>query len=69
MEADINVIVDVDSNEAQILIELVELLFLEWYVARAARTERFGKLKSIVADKKDQKEPPPSSEEDEKPKT
>jgi len=70
MKADINVIVNVDPNEAQILIELVELLFLEWYVARAARTERLGKLRSIAADKADQKQVPPQpSEEDEKPKT
>jgi hypothetical protein len=62
MEADINVIVDVDPDEAQILIELVETLFLEWYVAREARTQRFSKLKSIAADKKDQKQlPPPES--------
>jgi Domain of unknown function (DUF4145) len=40
MEADINVIVDADSNEAQILIELVELLFVEWYVGR--RREQSG---------------------------
>jgi hypothetical protein len=62
MEADINVIVDVDPDEAQTLIELVETLFLEWYVARQARTKRLGRLKSIAADKKDQKQlPPPES--------
>jgi hypothetical protein len=49
MGADINVIVNVDPNEAQLLIELVELLFDEWYVARAARTERLAKLKAIAA--------------------
>jgi Domain of unknown function (DUF4145) len=66
MEADINVIVGVDPNEAQILIELVELLFDEWYVARDARAERLGKLRSIAADKADQKQAPPrSSEKDE----
>jgi hypothetical protein len=66
MEADINVIVDVDPDEAQILIELVEALFLEWYVARDARTQRLGKLKSIAADKKSQKQAIPiSSDKDE----
>ena len=39
MEADINVIVDVDRNEAQVLIELAELLFEEWYVAAETRKE------------------------------
>jgi len=62
MGADINVIVDVDPNEAQLLIELVELLFDEWYVARAARTERLAKLKAIAADKKEQKQAPKSGQ-------
>jgi hypothetical protein len=44
--------VDVDPNEAQVLIELVELLFREWYVARAARTDGLAKLKSIAESKK-----------------
>ncbi len=59
MEADINVIVDVDADEAQILIELAELLFAEWYVAKETRTQRFDKLKSIADAKKDQKKLPP----------
>ena len=52
MEADINVIVDVDPEEAQVLIELAELLFDEWYVAREQRTQRLVKLGAIAADKK-----------------
>jgi hypothetical protein len=63
MKADINVIVDVDPHEAQILIELVELLFLEWYVARDARTTRLDKLKSVATGKAKQKQPPPPSPE------
>jgi hypothetical protein len=59
MEADINVIVDVDANEAQTLIELTELLFEEWYVAREARTKRLQHLKSIADAKKEQKKLPP----------
>jgi hypothetical protein len=54
MEADINVIVDVDPDEAQTLIELVETLFSEWYVATHVRRERLDHLKSI-ADQKEQK--------------
>ena len=57
MEADINVIVDVDPDEAQTLIELVELLFVEWYVAKNGRESRLAKLKSIATEKKAQKEP------------
>jgi hypothetical protein len=55
MEADINVIVDVDPEEAQTLIELIETLFLEWYVARDARNRRLGKLQSIEEVKAKQK--------------
>jgi hypothetical protein len=51
MEKDIDLIIDVDPNEAQILIELIETLFDEWYVERHQRTERFANLKAI-ADKK-----------------
>jgi hypothetical protein len=52
MEADINVIVDVDPDEAQVLIELAELLFDEWYVAREQRQQRLQKLGLIAAEKK-----------------
>jgi len=60
MEADINVIIDVDANEAQVLIELVEMLFAEWYVARQQRARHLEKLKSIAAEKKEQKAGPPA---------
>jgi hypothetical protein len=52
MEADINVIVDVDRDEAQTLIGLLELLFDEWYVARNERTERLKKVGVVAAEKK-----------------
>lgn len=40
MEKDINVIVDVDPEEAQTLIELIELLIKDWYITRFQRQER-----------------------------
>ena len=52
MEADINVIVEVDPEEAQKLIELVELLFDEWYIARERRRQRLADLGVIAAGKK-----------------
>jgi Domain of unknown function (DUF4145) len=64
MEADINVIVDVDPNEAQTLIGLVELLFEEWYVAREKRKERLKRLAEIAAEKKLLKEQPPPQASD-----
>lgn len=56
MEADVNVIVSIDPDEAQILIELIETLFDEWYVAQHKREEKFKKLKELGAKKKLEKE-------------
>jgi hypothetical protein len=47
MEKDIDLIVEIDSGEAQLLIELVETLFEEWYVARKLREERFANLATL----------------------
>lgn len=55
MERDINVIVDVDPEEAQVLIELIETLFDDWYVSRQQRKERFSKLKDIADSKENLK--------------
>jgi len=51
MEKDINVVVDVDPGEAQQLIELIEMLFKDWYVARDNRQKRLEALKA-TADQK-----------------
>jgi hypothetical protein len=47
MEKDINVIVDVEPNEAQKLIELIELLVKDWYIGRHERAERLKKIVGI----------------------
>ncbi len=52
MEKDINHIVPVDPDEAQLLIELIESLFEEWYVARNKRNERLEKIKAVAEAKK-----------------
>lgn len=49
MKGDIDLMVDVEPDEAQILIELLELLFDEWYVARAKREERLERAKGLLA--------------------
>jgi hypothetical protein len=64
MEADINVIVDVDPGEAQDLIELIELLFEEWYVARETRKKRLARVTQIADAKKALKAVPTKSEAD-----
>ena len=51
MEKDIDVIVPVDPGEAQALIDLVELLFDEWYGARHRRKQSLAVVKGIAAEK------------------
>ena len=51
MERDINLIIDIDEGEAQSLIDLIELLFDEWYVEREARGQRLARLKQIRIEK------------------
>lgn len=55
MEKDINLIIDVEPREAQALIELIELLFDEWYVARETRQQRLKRVQQIAEDKKEAK--------------
>ncbi|BBB07946.1 hypothetical protein [Sphingopyxis sp. EG6] len=51
MEKDIDQIIDVDPGEAQALIGLVEMLFDEWYGARARRAARLADI-GLIADQK-----------------
>jgi hypothetical protein len=51
MEKDIDVIVDVEPQEARLLIELIETLVDDWYVTRHDRQSRLAKLKSVAQDK------------------
>lgn len=48
MGKDINVIIDVESNEAQLLIELIEQLVDDWYRARNDKQERLKKIKEVA---------------------
>lgn len=52
MEKDINVIVDVDPDEAELLIGLIETLLREWYVAREERKVRMGLIVTAASAKK-----------------
>lgn len=52
MENDINVIVDVDPDEAEMLIGLLELLIQEWYVERHERQLRVEAITALAAEKK-----------------
>lgn len=55
MEADINIIVDVEPGEAQLLIGLIEQLVDDWYVTRENRRERTEALKKLASEKEAQK--------------
>lgn len=55
MEKDINLIIDVEPNEAQKLIELIELLLEEWYIARHRREERLKSIKAINETKQEER--------------
>ena len=52
MEKDINLIIPVDAGEAQLLIDLIEMLFDEWYKARHTRQQRLSRIAAMSAEKK-----------------
>lgn len=51
MEKDIDLIIEVDPGEATALIELIEMLFDEWYVAREHREKKLKRITAIAEDK------------------
>ncbi|TBL47989.1 DUF4145 domain-containing protein [Obesumbacterium proteus] len=52
MENDINIIVDVDPDEAEMLIGLLELLIQEWYVEKHEKKIRIDAITALAAEKK-----------------
>ncbi|EOV1171023.1 DUF4145 domain-containing protein [Vibrio fluvialis] len=62
MEKDINVIVDVDPDEAQLLIGLLEHLFKEWYINRHERQKQMEALIGVAKQKQDAKQTKPAEE-------
>lgn len=56
MEKDINVIIDVDPQEAGLLLRLIETLVDEWYVARYERRKRMNGLRELGASKANNKQ-------------
>lgn len=57
MEKDVNLIIDVDPEEAGLLIWLIETLFEEWYIARHERETKMKALAKLADDKKASKKP------------
>ncbi|WCM86664.1 hypothetical protein [Acidovorax sp. NCPPB 3576] len=50
-EQDVNLIVDVDPGEAETLLQLIHLLDIEWYVAKAEKQARIAKVMQLAASK------------------
>lgn len=55
MEKDINLIIDVDPQEAGLLIGLIEMLIKDWYVVRHEREEQLRAVVKLSEDKKQAK--------------
>jgi hypothetical protein len=55
MEEDINLIIDIDPDEADVLIELIETLIEDWYIDRYEREVRLAKIIDIDKRKKQTK--------------
>lgn len=61
MEKDVSTIIDVEPEEAQMLLELIEMLFDEWYIARDTRESRLKGLRALADAKAAQKALPPAA--------
>ncbi|MDP8267523.1 MAG: DUF4145 domain-containing protein [Candidatus Tenebribacter davisii] len=55
MEKDIDLIIEVDPKEAELLINLIELLFEEWYIKKRERELKLKSIVKIAQNKTDQK--------------
>jgi hypothetical protein len=55
MEKDINLIIDVDPQEAGLLIGLIEMLIKDWYIVRHEREEQLRAVVKLSDDKKQSK--------------
>jgi Domain of unknown function (DUF4145) len=51
MEKEVDLIIEIEPGEAQMLIELIEMLFEEWYVERDRRTKRLAEIVALSAQK------------------
>jgi hypothetical protein len=58
MEENINVIVDVEPNEAQLLVELIEILLKDWYIVREQKKLHLEAIVELSTKKSVQKKLP-----------
>ncbi|MCU6339056.1 DUF4145 domain-containing protein [Enterobacter quasiroggenkampii] len=64
MEKDIDVIVDVSPDEANLLIEMIEMLIEDWYIARHEKQEKLKRIKEVAAEKTDARKVKPDDKAD-----
>lgn len=67
MEENINLIIDVKPEEAEKLIELIELLIKDWYITRHEREVRLQEI-TAIADEKDEEKNGKKEKQEETPK-
>lgn len=56
MEKDINLIIDIDPNEAKKLIKLIELLISDWYIQRHEQEQLYADIINIDSDKQSERQ-------------
>ena len=55
MEEDINLIIDVEPNEAQLLIGLIEILIKDWYITKYEKQQHLENIISVAGRKTEEK--------------
>jgi hypothetical protein len=55
MEKDVDLIIDVEPNEAGLLIWLIETLFEEWYISKHERDMKMSAIVRLAEEKKELK--------------
>ncbi len=58
-EKDINIIVDVEPNEAKLMLSLIEFFMQQWYIQKHEEEEMMNKITAIAQQKKNIKNSPP----------
>jgi len=64
MEKDINLIIDVEPEEAQLLIGLIEILIKDWYIAKHERQKHLESIIGVAGNKAAEKKSNKSSNTD-----
>ena len=55
MEKDVNLIIDIEPDEAKKLLRLIEMLLEKWYITRHEEEELLSEIVGIAEDKEEQR--------------